>query len=341
MKKHLIAIISILILLPLILSGCNAGDSKESASSSSESVSSSDPSSDAPGESDTPNDFESSDNAIDENSSSDTTADSDSVSDNQAESDTRDSDGTTTESTPESESDPLPPSVDEGKTIKILAIGNSFSVDAMEYLWHIFKDAGYDRVELGNLYIGGCSLDTHWSKIQSGRASYTYYENTYGNWKSSTSSANAAIKAKDWDIITVQQSSDFSGVASSYSNLNNILRYIENNTPEKTKILWHMTWAYQSNSTHSAFPTYDKNQMTMYNAIVSAVSSEILTNSQISGVIPSGTTVQNLRTSYFGDTLTRDGYHMSYSYGRYATALTWFAYISEMSVEDIDWVPSN
>ena len=227
------------------------------------------------------------------------------------------------------------------KTLSILAIGNSFSIDAMEYLWQICNDAGYDTIELGNLYIGGCSLNTHWSNILNSKAAYTYYQNTDGSWTSATSSANDAIISKKWDIITVQQSSDASGVASSYSNLDNILSYIYANTPSTTKVLWHMTWSYQGNSTHSAFPTYGSNQMTMYNAIVNAVNSEILTNDRIDGVIPSGTAIQNLRTSYFGDTLTRDGYHLSYNYGRYAAALTWFAYITGESIGDIDWVPSG
>lgn len=233
---------------------------------------------------------------------------------------------------------PLP---EPKKTLSVLAIGNSFSIDAMEYLWQICNDAGYDTVELGNLFIGGCSLNTHWSNILNNKASYTYYQNTDGTWTSTTSSANDAIKSKKWDIITVQQSSDSSGVASSYGKLNNILNYIEANTPSKTKVLWHMTWAYQGNSTHAAFPTYGSNQTTMYNAIVDAVGSEILTNDRIDGVIPSGTAIQNLRTSYFGDTLTRDGYHLSYDYGRYTAALTWFAYITGEDISDIDWVPSG
>ena len=78
----------------------------------------------------------------------------------------------------------------------------------------------------------------------------------------------------------------------------------------------------------------------MYNAIVNAINSEILTNDRIDGVIPSGTTIQNLRTSYFGDTLTRDGYHLSYNYGRYAAALTWFAYITNEDISNISWIPS-
>ena len=40
---------------------------------------------------------------------------------------------------------------------KILAIGNSFSDDAMEHLAEILVGEGYTDFVLGNLYIGGCS----------------------------------------------------------------------------------------------------------------------------------------------------------------------------------------
>ena len=84
-----------------------------------------------------------------------------------------------------------------------------------------------------------------------------------------------------------------------------------------------MTWAYQQDSTKKEFANYNKDQMTMYNAIIDATESTILTNSSIAGVIPGGTAVQNARTSYVGDTLTRDGYHLSRPQGRYVAACTW------------------
>ena len=47
------------------------------------------------------------------------------------------------------------------RSIKILAIGNSFSIDAMEYLWHILRAGGVEEVVLGDLFIGGCPVDLH------------------------------------------------------------------------------------------------------------------------------------------------------------------------------------
>ncbi len=229
------------------------------------------------------------------------------------------------------------------RDIKILAIGNSFSVDAMEYLWDIFEDAGFDDIVLGNLYIGGCSLDTHWSNIQSGAKAYTYYKNDFGSWSQNKNCALLpALEDEDWDIITIQQVSQNSGMPETFGNLQNIIDYVnEKKTNKDAKLYWHMTWAYQADSSHSGFANYNRDQMTMYNAITSGAQNSILTNDAFTDIIPSGTTVQNLRTSYIGDALTRDGYHMSYDVGRYATALTWFAKLTGLPVDDITYVPKK
>ena len=57
--------------------------------------------------------------------------------------------------------------------------------------------------------------------------------------------------------------------------------------------------------------------------------------------MPVGTTIQNLRTSYLGDTLNRDGLHLSHGIGRYAAALTWYSVITGNSIDDITFVPSD
>lgn len=231
--------------------------------------------------------------------------------------------------------------IEHKKSIKILAIGNSFSSDATQYLWNIFDNAGYDEVKIGNLYIGGCSLDTHWSNIQNSAEAYTYYVNASGEWSTTTESINDALVSDDWDIITVQQASAVSGVSANYTNLANVVNYVNENKPVGARLFWHMTWAYQQTSTHSGFANYSNNQMTMYSAILTTAKTVVLNTKGIDGLIPSGTAVQNMRTSYIGDTLTRDGYHMSYDYGRYLTALTWFSYVTGRSAYEITWVPEQ
>ena len=69
------------------------------------------------------------------------------------------------------------------KTLKVLAIGNSFSVDAMQHLYTVAKSEGVEEIVLGNLYIGGCPLDKHAANAKSGEKNYKYYKNTTGEWQ--------------------------------------------------------------------------------------------------------------------------------------------------------------
>ena len=106
------------------------------------------------------------------------------------------------------------------------------------------------------------------------------------------------------------------------------------------KLLLHQTWAYAASSAHADFVKYDKDQMNMYRAIVSAYDQA----ARLIGahaVIPSGTAIQNARTSYLGDTFCRDGYHLERTYGRYTAACTWFEKIFERDVTRNDYKPET
>lgn len=230
---------------------------------------------------------------------------------------------------------------DMGKSIKILAIGNSFSVDGMHYLWEILDNAGYTEIILGNLYIGGCPITKHWNNIKGDKAAYVYYKNTYGKWKTTENTAiSFAISEHDWDIITLQQNSANSGKPSTYGDVDKVFGYIKEQQPD-AKIYWHMTWAYQQDRKSNDFAYYGSKQLNMYNAIVSTVTERIVNNDYVDGIIPCGTAIQNLRSSYIGDILTRDGYHLSFSYGRYIGAMTWYAALTGGDVDLIDWCPEE
>ena len=227
-------------------------------------------------------------------------------------------------------------------SIRLLAIGNSFSDDALEYLYQILEQAGYSSIKLGNLYIGGCSLEKHADNFATGAAVYDYRVNTNGTWKTTPSySSVEALKEENWDYVSLQQVSGFSGVADSYEPfLGRLIAGVKSIRPN-AKLLWHMTWAYQHNSGHSDFAKYDRNQETMYKAIVAAVQANILPGRQFSAVVPSGTAIQNLRTSFVGDNLTRDGYHLSFDLGRYTAALTWAKALTGCDLAAIDWTPAE
>ena len=227
-------------------------------------------------------------------------------------------------------------------TIKVLAIGNSFSVDAVTHLQGLMKAAGVKNFVIGSAQIGGCSIDKHWGHAKTGEEAYSYVKFTASGKTSKKTNLDTALTDERWDVITLQQVSTYSGIPSSYGNLQNMIDFVRSmSLNPDAKIMWHMTWAYQSDATKSAFSKYKNDQMGMYNAIISTVNSQVLTKEEITGVIPSGTAVQNLRTSYLGDTITRDGSHMSYDIGRYTAGLTWLVKLTGASIDDLTWVPTD
>ena len=68
--------------------------------------------------------------------------------------------------------------------MRYLAVGNSFSVDAMQYLYEIVKSAnpGCD-LYLGNLYFGGCTLSSHLEFFKENTPAYDYYTNAGNGWE--------------------------------------------------------------------------------------------------------------------------------------------------------------
>lgn len=225
--------------------------------------------------------------------------------------------------------------------LRILTIGNSFSDDTMQYVYQIAKDLGVEKVSLGNLYIGGCSLATHASNAAADKAAYEYRTNTSGTWSTVKEyKMSDAIKSQDWDFISLQQASGSSGIESTYSSVAYMIKYVQKLAPN-AKLVWNMTWAYQQNTTHSDFPKYGSDQMKMYNAILNAVASKIKTNDNFVYIVPNGTAIQNARTSYIGDHITRDGYHLSYDFGRYIAGLTFISKLTGLSVENVGFAPEG
>ena len=229
------------------------------------------------------------------------------------------------------------------KSIKILAIGNSYSVDATRYLYGILEQAGIEEIRIVNMYIAGCPIDTHWENIQGDLSAYTLYESsktskTMVSDKTGSKSIRYAMELDDWDIVTLQQRSNYAGLPSTYTNLQNVIDYVKENEPG-ADIYCHMTWAY-SPSRCESYPEFDRTQMGMYNAIIDTVNSVILNNPDIVGIIPTGTAIQNLRTSFLGDDLTRDNTHLSNGTGRYTAAMIWAKALTGCDLTDITGTPS-
>ncbi len=231
----------------------------------------------------------------------------------------------------------------QGKTIKILAIGNSFSEDAVEQYLYGLADAEGISVVIGNLYIPGCSLERHKLNVEKDSAAYEYRKIVNGVRNNQPGiSLEYAIQDEDWDYISLQQVSGRSGKFKTFkASLPTLIKYVKDKaTNNNMQLVLHQTWAYAQNSTHSAFPDYKSDQLNMYKAIVHAVF-KAAHKFNIDIVVPSGTAVQNGRITYVGDTFNRDGYHLNLTYGRYTASCAWFEKIFGLSVIGNSFVPKG
>ncbi len=251
-------------------------------------------------------------------------------------------------------------------TIRVLAIGNSFTNDPCAYLESIAKEAGINMI-VDTATIGGSRISKHWN------AWSAIDEESRKVYDDKTKSIDDFLDNNQYDFITIQQLSSYSGMYDTYiaDGADDALKYLREKQP-KAEIVFQATWAYEKGSTHPGFKNYNKDQQTMHDAIVDTVTrycAHAATLTTDSGLpvsldgkplryIPTGIAFMNARQNPMFDTeyihkdsslpvddnprvdttvvrtLHRDSYHCSYNYGRYLTALTWYACLTGNSVID-------
>lgn len=201
--------------------------------------------------------------------------------------------------------------------MKILAIGNSFSMNATQYFNGVAQALGASA-SLINLYIPACSLEMHWNNYNN----HTVYEEQEDATTYKLSTLQEVLTREAFDIITLQQASDYSGIIESLSPyLDNLLNVIKTLQPQAA-LYFHQTWSYDATSTHPAFPNYDTNTHTMMKAIQS-LSNHVHEHYKLE-IIPTGTAMHMVRLQKRPQAITKDGFHLDNGSNRILAALTWF-----------------
>ena len=223
--------------------------------------------------------------------------------------------------------------VQVGETpLRVLSIGNSYSRDSLYYLSSLAALYG-KRIEACYLEKASGTLRQAARNVAQDRAEYSYWKSNAMTgelvWQA-TVTIDHAMSDGAWDVILLQQGPEEAGIPTTFNtDLDFMLDYVADVQPQ-AKVYWNMTWAYQqdiSGSRTTNFKNYfNSSQAIMYNAIVDCVDKFIVGKdakfgSEFDGWLPVGAAVQNLRAA-MGDTITRDGYHLSLQAGRLAAAMT-------------------
>ena len=260
--------------------------------------------------------------------------------------------------------------------IRVLAIGNSFTNDPCAYLEAIAKEEGV-TITVDEATIGGSRISNHWNAWQNKEKAYKVYD---AAWNATEVDIDYFLDNFDYDYITLQQLSQNSGQYDTYieDGADEALRYLREKQPD-AEIVWQLTWAYEKESDHSRFSYYDYDQEKMHNAIVDAVTrycehaatlttdsgKPISLNGKPLRYIPTGIALYNARQNAVFDTendmdkrtivsgssmfldeknyisLHRDSYHLSFGWGRYLAAVTWYGALTGNSTLDVTYTPTS
>ena len=166
------------------------------------------------------------------------------------------------------------------KQLKVLMIGNSFSVCVLKEMPQCAADAGV-VLDLASLYIGGCPLDKHWANVEKSKDinfkpySFSY---SYASVKNNEDAPVAklsrktnipqALKADKWDIVTIQQVSSKSPFPETFEPYaKNLIATIRDHAPQ-AEIVIQQTWSYSPYSLKLA--KWNMTPQTMFSALESA-----------------------------------------------------------------------
>lgn len=214
--------------------------------------------------------------------------------------------------------------------MKILAIGNSFSQDATRYLNAVANTMPV-KMKVVNLYIGGCSLYTHYINMLEDRKNYSLEFN--GVATGFMVSIKDALISDSWDVVTVQQVSTLSFNYDSYTPyIEELVAYIKKYSP-KAKIYIHQTWAYEEGSQRIGNFGFS-HEKDMLDEIVKAYQ-RVAEDIGAKGIIPSGQVMYSLHQKI--PVVHRDTFHARLGVSRFALSLLWYSYLTGQDISDVDY----
>ncbi len=141
----------------------------------------------------------------------------------------------------------------EKEPLRVLMVGNSFSISCLTYLPQVAAECG-KKLDLGSLYIGGCSLEQHVGNLLKERAAGMkgvkgayLYDRVSPDGKRKTlrnMRLTDALKEAKWDVVTIQQASHLSWDGDSYHPWGDELVNAIREYAPTARILVQETWSY-------------------------------------------------------------------------------------------------
>ena len=212
---------------------------------------------------------------------------------------------------------------DNGDTLRVLAIGNSFTDDPTFYLGDIVEASGIDEKKLC-VYVatvGGTDLD-YWRSVYESGGRCRLRRVAGCDTVVVREGSLSEVVGQDWDVVVLQQLSTKSGDYVTYNpSLRRLMEKVRRDCPnDSVAFVWQETWSWWKDYGAEG-PTEGGGAEDIAMAVC-----QMVENEGIDIVIPSGEAVQMAREAKIDTvkSMTIDGRHIGRGAGRYLLACTWY-----------------
>lgn len=138
------------------------------------------------------------------------------------------------------------------QTVRLLAIGNSFSQNVLNQLPALARSGGR-TLEFEHCMFGGARLEQHWARVEASEKDPVDPKTLYAGKQT----LRQALSKRAWDVVTIQQYSFISHDPATYRPYaDRLVAEIRGRAPQAT-VLMHMTWAYRRDDPRFAATAQD------------------------------------------------------------------------------------
>ena len=219
-------------------------------------------------------------------------------------------------------------------TLRILAIGNEWSEDVCSRDLYGYFAAGGQPVVIGYAVKPGSDYAEQAALAKSGEAAFRYGKIVRGESAVSEGvSLKQALRDEKWDVVSLQTEGGQACRRETIDpGLGQLLKFVRKNAKRGVRVLYFQTWPYAHQST-THWMAFGHNNVDMY-PLLAAVSREFSTKYGLE-VIPIGTTVENLRSSFSqqGDVSHED--RLNRTMGSYAAAATFYEAVTGRDAREL------
>ena len=231
---------------------------------------------------------------------------------------------------------------EEAKVLKVLSLGHSLAVNACFMLNMVAHAEGYEEMKIGTLYYSGCPLSKHVQYLTNNTPAYTPHV-------SSTEDPNRppeqvenmtmhdALKFDYWDVIVMMGGSteieNPEGLTN--GNIQTIQKYVNENKRNPNAVFaWNMPWPsathpdLQNENGAKNYEKYNNDRRLRFAAFAENVKNTILPDETFSYLIPTGTAVENVISSYMTETDIICDYAHAGDFGRLVAAYVYFCVLT-------------